>query len=263
LPETRLEELYAWRAELMKRIAVLTAGASLLETYSDDFRPDYDLVFAVNEAGRHFENDYLCFIDEWIERELPNFKVPKIGYITIPERAKNLKGHYVSALRLYGEKEVLLRYFGIDTPWSTRCGYTFPCALAQLFLTDPDAEVDIYGLDFGGRSVANAKYTDDRWKFELPWVAYAWPKRARVFGNISESYLKWIAQFQEGDRLAPSGSAFESTLGGGVHPASRSRLPEVSNRSSLRFPLGSIAQAVSRSSQIDQEEGLNKVQEKA
>tara|TARA_R110002074_G_scaffold14418_3_gene49785 strand:+ start:789 stop:1334 length:546 start_codon:yes stop_codon:yes gene_type:complete len=170
-------------------IALLTAGASLARDWNESKFEEYDLVYAVNRAAVMFRHHYNCFCDE------------EMSALYEKDGTKTFTGSISTNVwdqdfSLYGKHPRWLSTKSIQEPETTRCRYTFPCALREVSLQSFCGDlVDIYGLDCGGTGVGNGtiEYPSLRWRLELPWVAYAMPKNIRnIYGDIREDWKQWI-----------------------------------------------------------------------
>lgn len=116
---------------LQSDIAILCSGPSLTETWPKVRRGAYRLVFAINEAGHHFEHDVFCCQDT-VALEMWDPK-PRYGFMGSYKLWKMLRGKSVIWPEIPAKHK----------------NYSLPRALMGSTLFHPMA-IDVYGADWAG-----------------------------------------------------------------------------------------------------------------
>lgn len=146
------------------RVAVLSCGPSVLESYRDD--GSHGVVVAVNWCGELYRHDWLCVMDS-VVIERGRVLKPRLGMVA---------GTGVRMPWPDLELRPLIGFQGLRG-WAGNpsCGFTFPKALLWSLAAYPDAFVDVYGFDasedpnVGGEGWNHGQ---SRWRREIPYVRF-------------------------------------------------------------------------------------------
>lgn len=180
------------------KIAVLTAGPSLMSTWTEARARDYDRVMAVNGAAWHFSSDYVAFIDRIVFEAMHSgeAKMPRRGWVThenwpLPAGLERL------ILPLYRVQYGRVSGDAVDASGCTECQTTFPSALMAARDLADGGPIDLFGFDCTAEPNVLGKVDHDgygprRWCIELPWVKCAWGPNITIHGNASADVRAYL-----------------------------------------------------------------------
>lgn len=152
------------------KIAILTCGRSVRETWAEADRNSYHFTIGVNYASVEFDVDYAVFIDRIILNEIKRLdRWPRVAMVTNHSQAKDT-----------GRPLMPLNRHFTNYDHETTLGYTFPCALVFCLDLWPDSEFDVFGYDLtcdpGISPYENRNHSSTRWDVEVAQTLPIWNK---------------------------------------------------------------------------------------